>query len=124
MRNKIIALAFITVTTSANIFINNTTSYTITFNDLTTNTTCPVKPDSATNIIINDDYSLSCEGKSNANQDNEITHPLPHSIKIAKDNTAITECITTLPETDMLIYVKNTGTSKKPVLICKNFPPL
>ena len=124
MRNKIIALAFITVTASANIFINNTTPYAVALNDLTTNTTCPVKPGSATNIIINDDYSLSCADKSDTNQVGEITHALPHSIKITKDSAAIAGCITTLPENDILIYIKNTGTSKKPVLSCKNFPPL
>lgn len=124
MYNKIIALAFTTVIASADIFIHNTTSYDVTLNDLTTNTICPAKPNSATNIIINSDYSLSCADKSNASEIDGIKKPLPHNIKIAKGSTLITGCIKSLPKNDMLIYIKDSGTSTKPSISCKNFPPL
>ena len=125
MRNKIIILAFIMVTASASnsIFINNETTYEVILNDLTTNTQCPIKKKTATNIIVNSDYSISCADKINYNADSEIGQPLPHSITLTKDTSIISNCISGLPKNDILIYIQNAGTSAKPKLICKNFPP-
>lgn len=122
MYKKIVFLAFIAIIANANIVINNTTLYEASFHDLTANTICPIKPNAATSIVVNDDYSLSCAGKEN--EATEVTHPLPHSVKITKDSAPIEGCISTLPKDDLLVYIKNTGTSSKPVIICKNFPPV
>lgn len=125
MHNKIIALSLVMAIASANtnILIKNTTAFLAVFNDVTTNTKCPIAQNSATSIIVNSDYSLSCINKVTGDEDNEITHPLPHNITLTKDGYLISGCITNLPKNDILIYIQNAGTSAKPKLICKNFPP-